>query len=87
MRSRSKKRITHLHASKRRSWEDKMVINKISILPTRMKLKELVLVAGTWLFWIFTIVILIVEGSADDSKYWASGQARTTVPDLRSPAP
>ena len=41
-----------------------MVINKISILPTRMKLKELVLVAGTWLLWIFTIVILIVEGSA-----------------------
>ena len=64
MRTRSKRRITHLHATKRRSWEDKMVINKISILPTRMKLKELVLVVGTWLLWIFTIVMLIVEGSA-----------------------
>ena len=64
MRTRSQRRIRRLNALKRRSWEDKMVINKISILPTRMKLKELLLVACTWLLWLFTIVVLATEGMA-----------------------
>ena len=64
MRTRSQRRLRRIHAIKRRSWEDKMVINKISILPTRMKLKELLLVAGTWLLWLFTILVLATEGMA-----------------------
>ncbi len=64
MRTRSQRRIRRLNALKRRSWEDKMVINKISILPTRMKLKELLLVACTWLLWLFTIVVLATKGMA-----------------------
>ena len=64
MRSRSKRRITRLHTIKRRSWEDKMVINKISILPTRMKFKELFLVLCTWCLWLATIAVLATEGVA-----------------------
>ena len=62
MRSRSKRRITRLRTLKRRSWEDKMVINKISILPTRMKFKELFLVVCTWFLWLATIAVLATEG-------------------------
>ena len=64
MRSRSKRRITRLRTLKRRSWEDKMVINKISILPTRMKFKELFLVVCTWFLWLATIAVLATEGIA-----------------------
>ena len=46
---------------RRRTWEEKMVINKITILPTRMKIKVLLLVVATWLLWLFTLYILISE--------------------------
>lgn len=49
---------------RRRTWEEKMVINKITILPTRMKIKELLLVAATWLLWLFTLYILISESDS-----------------------
>ena len=64
MRTRSQRRIRRLNALKRRSWEDKMVINKISILPTRMKFKELFLVVCTWFLWLATIAVLATEGIA-----------------------
>ena len=68
MRSRSKRRITRLRTIKRRSWEDKMVINKISILPTRMKFKELFLVLCTWCLWIATIAVLATESTARSER-------------------
>ena len=49
---------------RRRTWEEKMVINKITILPTRMKIKVLLLVVATWLLWLFTLYILISESDS-----------------------
>lgn len=50
------------HKSARRSWERHMVINNIALLPTKLKLKEIVMTLFTWCLWLLTIYHLVNHG-------------------------
>ena len=52
-----------LFKNHRRNWEDKMVIDRLSSLPTKNKIIQCVSIFLTWMLWGMTIFVLLNQGN------------------------